>query len=950
MKNALRIGIMFLLSVALCMCFAGSAFAEEFILSDDETYDAHGVYVNEENFPDEYFRQYVLNNYGTYLSSGEIASAKIIDCTNNNYWYDDPNDGNTQETWINVPEGYTSYIGEDGITYYVDTVGNTYVLDTDGNLVLCVPITPVNWINVPEGYTSYIGEDGITYYVDTVGNTYVLDTDGNLVLCVPKNPENDQDHSTDDEVYTPPYDPSEGEPFIVGSYGFVSSDSESFGSEDGTDNRVKSLKGIEYFTELEELYCARNALSVIDLSKNTALKHLDCSNNKLLSLDVSGNKELTSLVCSYNQLTNLDLCSNVELQYIQCDNNQITELDLRNNTALATLSCTENRLTTLDLSSNRALESLYCYKNQLTALDLSENPFVRSIYCENNAITSLNLSNKNYLQTLSGANNQINYLNIEECPILMRLTAEDEPDSYNGELRYYTGWGYFGGRAELVVDETVKLIPVNCHSINDTNFPDERFQQYVLETFDTDGDSYLCKDEIEAAIEMDCSGLGIQKLNGLEFFYNLKKLNCSDNNIECLTIGQSADLLDMIGRVQPEVTENRVSYTDTDTYLIYDADTVLMDAVHPKWIINKTNFPDAFFRDYISNNIDLNLDGFLNEEEIAAVTWIDCSGNGEDRGSIVSLQGVELFANLEMLDCSYNRISTLDVSNNPKLKTLDCSINQLTGYLDVTSNPALETLWCYSNWLEDVDLGNNENLIELWCNDNQLMALDITGLPGLKVLWCDANKLTDLDTTGNPALEILCCANNKLENLDLSQNSALRTLWCFENKIEELNLFNNPDLNALGCYANYMSVLDIAPCYTLCELAANRPYSERDGAIYYYDESSTDPAYLQYDIGTTLITSHTPDLILPSFLTTIEDEAFAGGAFKYVMLPDGVKTIGWHAFVDCPNLLYIYIPEGIESIDAHAFDGADRLTIISTPGSEAESYARLHGFAFKAAE
>ena len=55
--------------------------SEVFSISDTEMFDAHGVYVNEENFPDDNFRQYVLNNYGTYLSSGEIASAKFIDCS-----------------------------------------------------------------------------------------------------------------------------------------------------------------------------------------------------------------------------------------------------------------------------------------------------------------------------------------------------------------------------------------------------------------------------------------------------------------------------------------------------------------------------------------------------------------------------------------------------------------------------------------------------------------------------------------------------------------------------------------------------------------------------------------------------------------------------------------------------------------------------------------------------
>jgi len=863
MKSVLRNGIMFLLSAVLCMCFDGFAFAEGFNLSDDETYDAHGVYVNKENFPDDNFRQYVLEKYGSYLSSGEIASAKVINCTNNNYWIADP-----------------------------------------------------------------------------------------------INPDNTQEHTNDEEVYIPP-DYSEGEAFIISSYDTAGSDSEMFDSDDGS-GRIKSLNGIEYFTELEELYCSRNALSEIDLSKNTALKRLDCSYNKLLNLNLSGNKALTTLYCSYNQLTSLDLCSNVGLESIECSNNQITDLDISCNTGLKTIYCSNNQLTSLDLSKIIKLEWLSCNNNQLAALDLSMNPFLYTVSCESNVITGLNLGNKNQLHDLICANNQINYLSIEECPLLLTSIANAEPKYTDGKLQYGNGLGFMiDGQEELLLDETVKLIPVNCHSINDTNFPDERFQQYVLETFDTDGDLYLCKDEIEAATEMDCSGLGIHNLKGLEFFYNLKKMNCSDNDIESFTICQSADLLALIDQVQPEITENRISYTDADAYLIYDTDTILMDAVQPKGIINRTNFPDTIFRDYVSNTIDQDSNGFLSEEEITAVTWIDCSGNGEDRGSIVSLQGIELFPNLELLDCSYNRIRTLDVSNNPKLKTLDCSINQLTGYLDVTSNPALETLWCYSNRLEDIDLGSNANLLELWCNDNQLSLLDISGLPGLKVLWCDANNLTELDTTENIALETLCCANNSLENLNLSQNPALTTLWCFNNKITELKLFNNPNLKKLGWYnsrlgldpvifPNITSELDISYCPELCKLVSTRPSSVRDGVVYYFDESSSDPVYLQYDIGVTLITSHTPDLILPSSLTAIEDEAFSGGAFTYVVLPEGAASIGRRAFADCPKLAYIYIPASVASIDENAFDGVEDLTIFGAPGSAADEYAGLHGFTFAA--
>ena len=83
-------------------------------------------------------------------------------------------------------------------------------------------------------------------------------------------------------------------------------------------------------------------------------------------------------------------------------------------------------------------------------------------------------------------------------------------------------------------------------------------------------------------------------------------------------------------------------------------------------------------------------------------------------------------------------------------------------------------------------------------------------------------------------------------------------------------------------------------------------------------------------------------------LTAIEDEAFSGGAFTYVVLPDGAASIGRRAFADCPKLAYIYIPASVASIDENAFDGVEDLTIFGAPGSAADEYAGLHGFTFAA--
>ena len=89
-----------------------------------------------------------------------------------------------------------------------------------------------------------------------------------------------------------------------------------------------------------------------------------------------------------------------------------------------------------------------------------------------------------------------------------------------------------------------------------------------------------------------------------------------------------------------------------------------------------------------------------------------------------------------------------------------------------------------------------------------------------------------------------------------------------------------------------------------------------------------------------------PDLILPTGLTSIEEEAFAGGAFTSAKLSDETTSVGSRAFADCPNLKYIRIPAATTEIASDAFSGVNGLTIIGSSGSYAETYAAAHGHTF----
>ncbi len=63
-------------------------------------------------------------------------------------------------------------------------------------------------------------------------------------------------------------------------------------------------------------------------------------------------------------------------------------------------------------------------------------------------------------------------------------------------------------------------------------------------------------------------------------------------------------------------------------------------------------------------------------------------------------------------------------------------------------------------------------------------------------------------------------------------------------------------------------------------------------------------------------------LQLPAGLKRIEDNAFEGGVFQAVIIPDGCLSIGTDAFKDCPHLIYVSYPAGLAGIE-DAFTGCN---------------------------
>ena len=147
---------------------------------------------------------------------------------------------------------------------------------------------------------------------------------------------------------------------------------------------ITSLRGIEYFTKLESLFCYYNKILQLDLSKNTELTLLRCYTNQISQLDLTKNTELTDLDCSNNQISQLDLSKNTELRNLSCSNNPISQLDFSKNTKLTSLHCNYNQISRLDISKNTELRNLRCYNNQISQLDITNNTKLKSFDCSGN--------------------------------------------------------------------------------------------------------------------------------------------------------------------------------------------------------------------------------------------------------------------------------------------------------------------------------------------------------------------------------------------------------------------------------------------------------------------------------------------------------------------------------------------------------------------------------------
>ena len=575
-------------------------------------------------------------------------------------------------------------------------------------------------------------------------------------------------------------------------------------------------------TALENLHCNNNQLTALDMSANTALRNLNCYSNQLTALDVSKNEALVLLNCSNNALSALDVKANTALSVLYCEHDQLTALDVSKNMALEEMLCYDNKLTALDVSKNTALTILYCYGNQIRGKAMQT--LINSLhstggyFCvytsaatDGNEINTIQVGEakaKNWTVTERNGSSEVDYAGIHAVVIdetnfpdynfrenwILKQTFADDNYLTDQEAASVTAIDISSkGIADLKgIEHFTALKTLNCSGNSLVTSTLDVSKNTALEVLNCSSNYNLTTLDLSKNTKLktlDCSNNYEMTVLDVSANTALQTLRCNNNQLTTLDVSKNTALTELYcycNSIRDEGMQTLISslHQNGGTLCAYATTndqnemttTHVADAKTKKWqvkawdgsnsvdyagifaiYIDATNFPDVNFRDCVSDqSIDLNMNGYLTEDEISLVSLLSISSK-----EIANLKGIEHFTALTSLDCSSNKLTTLDVSKNVELVELSCENNQLTE-LNVSSNTKLTSLHCFCNQLATLNVANCTALTHLHCSNNKLTTLSLSDNVGLTELSCENNQLTTLDVTKNTDLTNLYCYGNQI--------------------------------------------------------------------------------------------------------------------------------------------------------------------------------------------
>ena len=202
-------------------------------------------------------------------------------------------------------------------------------------------------------------------------------------------------------------------------------------------------------------------------------------------------------------------------------------------------------------------------------------------------------------------------------------------------------------------------------------------------------------------------------------------------------------------------------------------------------------------------------------QDFVALTDLDCSWN-------FLLSSIDLTKNIALvkLDMSTTKLTVIDLSSNINLEKLTLVRVDLVN-LDITKNINLTSLIVNpggetpgregTGTLTSLDLSKNSKLKTLDCSHNKIITLDFTSNTLLENLSCGGNKASVIDLSNNTAITNLSVYNSlMLENIDISTNTKIQTLDISYSNLKTLDVSKNTDLKNFKASGNILTSLDLS--------------------------------------------------------------------------------------------------------------------------------------------
>ena len=250
----------------------------------------------------------------------------------------------------------------------------------------------------------------------------------------------------------------------------------------------------------------------------------------------------------------------------------------------------------------------------------------------------------------------------------------------------------------------------------------------------------------------------ITSLEGIQYFSNLKRLNCWGNHITSIDL-TGLNALEELNCFNNQITSinfataNQLKVVSCYNNLLTNLNTTILG-----------NVETLFVHDNNLTNLD-----------------------------------VSHLGNLQSLNISNNNFGSLDVTSLSNLKYLVCSNCHLTSLLihDITS---LEELVCDGNQLTNLNLNGLSNVNYMIADGNSISSLDLSPLTSIAQLELIGNPLTSLNVNGLTTLGLLSISDTPITSIDCSNTGVAQLFAANCPNLQTINVrngiyfFSDPDL------------------------------------------------------------------------------------------------------------------------------------------------------------